>query len=158
TVDVVPRSNVEGPSALDPVVEIVDANGQRFHACKDPGDDNPPEPIIADPTPDAFDDDCVNDDVELGVKLNSHLDFQVPGASGTQTALYLHVLDSRGDARPDMVYDLSVLGAVQPLSFGGQSISAATIGQTYSQYLSVGGGSGGGYRLQLAPSTSPLPP
>jgi hypothetical protein len=53
---------------LDSVLEIVDANGIRYKTCNDPADDNPDPAtgIAKDPTPNGFDDECMNDDVESG--------------------------------------------------------------------------------------------
>jgi Putative Ig domain len=99
------------PSVLDPVVEIVDANGQRFNSCNDPDDDNPPPgvPIAQDSTPQGFDDPCMNhigDPTNYVVKYSS-LTFKVPGSSGNVT-FYFHIFDFRGDARPDMFYTLTI--------------------------------------------------
>jgi hypothetical protein len=95
---------------LDSAIEIVDQNGIRFTSCRDEGDvsgvDGSP-----DPTPDAFDDVCLNDDVEFGVTQDSKLEFKVPTNLGTKVTFYVHVLDLLGNARPDMVYDMSVRGA-----------------------------------------------
>jgi hypothetical protein len=60
-----------------------------------------------DPTPDAFDDVCANDDIDLGVVQDSKLEFS-PSSSSTY---FLHVSEFRGDARPDFLYDLMVSGA-----------------------------------------------
>jgi hypothetical protein len=57
-----------------------------------------------DPTPLAFDDVCLNDDMVPGSNIDSQLTFRVPGASGSMVDFYVHVGDFRGDARPDMGY------------------------------------------------------
>jgi hypothetical protein len=93
---------------MDPVVEIVDINGHRFSTCRNPEDDDPALGSKADPTPYAFDDSCVNDDVVTGVDINSQLLFRVPGSSGTLVDFYFHIVDFRGDARPDMTYYYSI--------------------------------------------------
>jgi hypothetical protein len=96
---------------LDTVIEIVDGNGQRFQTCRDPGDDNPGGfPIAPDPTPEAFDDSCMNDDIILGVINDSRLEFLVPGEEGSTVTFYVHVFDWSGHARPDMIYDLVISG------------------------------------------------
>jgi hypothetical protein len=84
-------------STLEPVIEIVDANGHRFSTCNDPFDDNPAPviPIATDTTPNGFDDSCMN------ASLQARLNFRAPGSSGNVT-FYLHVFDFRGAARPDM--------------------------------------------------------
>jgi hypothetical protein len=100
------RSNV----TIDPVLEIVkDATGARFTTCQNPEDDNAPSPIIADATPTAFDDECLNDDASPDT-VDSKLMFQVPNTGGAATTFYVHVLDFRGDARPDMTYTLTISG------------------------------------------------
>ena len=93
---------------IDPAIEIVDANGHRFTTCKNLGTTDGLLPGTVDPTPDAFDDPCVNDDIDPGVNVNSSLQFSVPG-TGPQT-FYLHVLDENGRARPDFRYELTVSG------------------------------------------------
>lgn len=100
------------PTSLDPVLEIVNASNVRFaNNCRDPGDDSvsPSIPITQDTTPAAFDDQCINDDLSLGVARDSKLEFQVPGA-GTVT-FFVRVLDFRGDARPDLRYTITISGA-----------------------------------------------
>lgn len=90
-------------STLDPVIEIVDANGHRFTTCNDPFDDNPPSgvPVAVDTTPNGFDDPCMN------IGQPARLVFQAPGSSGNVT-FYLHIFDYRGDARPDMFYSFGI--------------------------------------------------
>ena len=46
----------------------------------------------------------MNDDEQTGVSLDSLLQVQVDGA----TTFYIHVVDWRGNARPDMLYDPSI--------------------------------------------------
>lgn len=148
-------ANRTGNSALDPVIEILDANGQRFQTCNDPALKTPPPPVIADTSWGNYTDDCVNDDVDVGVNINSHLDFKVPGASGTQVPFYLHVLDQQGNARPDMTYYLDVFGQIFPLSLT-QLGNPASIGVPYSAQIGAQGGTGAA-TIQLAQGSS-LPP
>jgi hypothetical protein len=103
-----------GPSGLptlQPVVEIVNAYGQRHVTCSDPYDDYlPPDvPVPQDPTPAQFDDPCMNhiENPFVQPQGSAELYFQVPGDSGDVT-FYIHVFDFRGDARPDMFYTLYV--------------------------------------------------
>ena len=110
TVDV--STNVYPP---DPVLEIVDSNGVRYTTCKDPADDAPLAPIVRDATPAAFDDECLNDDIDIGVIRNSRLVFKVPGDTGKLTTFYAHVLELDGLARPDLTYFMNASGAVRPL-------------------------------------------
>jgi hypothetical protein len=90
-------------STLEPVIEIVDANGHRFSTCNDPFDDNPAPgiPIATDTNPNGFDDPCMN------ASFQARLNFRVPGSSGNVT-FYLHVFDFRGEARPDMFYTFGI--------------------------------------------------
>jgi hypothetical protein len=92
---------------MDPVLEIVNASGQRLTTCRNQGNDDGVTGA-ADPTPNAFDDPCLNDDITLGQNLNSFLELQVP--AGSPQTFYIHVGDFRGDARPEMRYSLSVSG------------------------------------------------
>ncbi|MGH9863700.1 MAG: putative Ig domain-containing protein [Candidatus Acidiferrales bacterium] len=101
------------PSVLDSVIELVtddsSADGLRITTgCKDEGNFSGTTGE-ADPTPADFDDPCVNDDLDLGVLVDSKLQFLVPG-SGTFT-FFIRVLDWRGDARPDLIYELHITGA-----------------------------------------------
>ena len=94
---------------LDTVIEIVDANNNRYDTCRQPDD-----------TGANFNAICLNDDISTNPPvLDSALDFKVPGAANVATAFYAHVLDWRGDARPDMVYQLDVSGVVTPFNDSG---------------------------------------
>jgi hypothetical protein len=101
--------NVTTP--LDPVIEIVDANGHRLSTCNDPLNDTPPSDLIPmDPTPNGFDDQCMNwpGNGTFGQStVDARLTFKAPGTSGNVT-YYLHVFDWRGDARPDMGYTMTI--------------------------------------------------
>jgi hypothetical protein len=87
-------------SFLDTVVEIVDADGNRFTTCR---------------TPDVpyanYDQPCLNDDLNLGILQDSHLEFQAPSEGTSPVMFYVHVFSFNGSARPDYVYDLIVSGA-----------------------------------------------
>ncbi|MGH8131431.1 MAG: Ig domain-containing protein [Steroidobacteraceae bacterium] len=87
TVDI--NAAVNG-SPLDSVIEIVNAGGAQLNTCVEP----------------AFTSACVHDDEELGVDLDSLLQIQVNAA----TTFFVHVVDFRGDARPDLVYDIVISG------------------------------------------------
>jgi hypothetical protein len=100
------------PTSLDPVLEIVNASNVRFaNNCRDPGNDSvsPLIPITQDPTPAAFDDQCINDDIDLGVTRDSMLEFQVPGAGAV--TFFVRVLSFDGNARPDLRYEITISGA-----------------------------------------------
>jgi hypothetical protein len=87
TVDI--NAQVNG-SPLDSVIEIVGANGVRLNTCTSP----------------AFNSACVHDDENLGVQLDSFLQVQVGGPA----TFYVHVVDWRGDGRPDLVYTIEITG------------------------------------------------
>ena len=102
-----------GASSTDPpvdtVIEILDGNGQRLTSCRDLFDDPPlpsGAPIDPDPTPNDFDDPCMNDD-HPDIFSSSFLWFKVPGVSGSVT-FYIRVFNWRGDARPDMKYMIAI--------------------------------------------------
>ncbi len=75
-------------SPLDPVIELVDANGTVLNSCVAPVYNSP----------------CISDDEVLGVQLDSYLEIQISAGAGA--TFYLHVVDWRGDARPDMKYNI----------------------------------------------------
>lgn len=90
------RTPING--GMDSVIEIVNASGTRFPTCRTPA--NPAGP---------FNESCLNDDIIFGVLLDSRLEFQVP--VGPVLTFYVHVLDWRGDARPDLRYQMTITGA-----------------------------------------------
>ncbi len=98
------------PSPLDSVIEIVDSSGARLSICKDPAQAFLQPPAVLDPNPNDFNDSCINDD-ESPSTLDSSLQLQVPGSATSPLTFYLHVLDWSGRARPDMVYQIQVSGA-----------------------------------------------
>ncbi|HWR34647.1 MAG TPA: hypothetical protein VN622_02110 [Clostridia bacterium] len=81
---------------LDTVIEIVDANGIRLQKCWSQSSYN-------------YTGECLNDDQYSGT-TDSLLQLQVPGTAGQDVVFFLHVLDWRGDARPDMLYELNISG------------------------------------------------
>lgn len=87
TIDI--NAQVNG-SPLDSVIEIVGANGVRLNTCTSP----------------TFNSSCVHDDENLGVQLDSFLQIQVAGP----TTFYVHVVDWRGDGRPDLFYTIEISG------------------------------------------------
>ncbi|HEY7615625.1 MAG TPA: hypothetical protein VH744_02385, partial [Terriglobales bacterium] len=99
------------PSPLDSVIEIVDGSGTRFTSCNDPIQAYLQPPAVLDPNPNDFNNPCINDDDPGTGTTDSTLQFRVPGTSGPPVTFYLHVLDYRGDARPDMIYQLDIGGA-----------------------------------------------
>ncbi len=111
--------------ALDSVIELLDGNGVRLNNCVSP----------------SYTSSCLNDDVN-STTTDSALDYKVPGAAGTQQTFYVHVLDWRGDARPDMRYYLNVSGVVDALKIMTSLGIGATRGVSYSQQMTSTGGTG----------------
>ncbi len=103
------------PSPLDSVLELVNAAGQRIgNGCLDPALLNlePGLPILPDANPSTYTHACINDDLEIGVTTDSKLIYLVPGTQeGPAATFYVHVFDFRGDARPDMKYEVVISGA-----------------------------------------------
>ena len=88
-------------SAIDPALELVDANGNRLVTCNDP--------VVDSPTPGApysagaknFTDPCISHSpAGLGTS-NSYLTLQTSTANQT---FYIHIFDFNGRARPDFTY------------------------------------------------------
>lgn len=77
-------------SPMDSVIRIVDAGGATLNTCVDPD----------------FNSACIDDDEDPGVLLDSFLQVRVD----TATTFYVHVVDWRGDARPDHLYTIVVSG------------------------------------------------
>ncbi len=94
-------------SPMDPVLEIVNASGQRLTTCRNQGTDDGVTGA-PDTTPNAFNDVCLVDDNFLGFDIDSSLELRIP--AGAAQTFYIHVLDFSGDARPDLTYQLSVNG------------------------------------------------
>jgi len=88
---------------IDTVIEVLDGNGVRLSTCHLPDD---PAGIYTSP--------CINDE-ESSTTHNSSLDYSVPGTAPAIVTFYVHVLDWRGDARPDMQYNLGMYGIKLPI-------------------------------------------
>ena len=115
-----------GVNTLDSVLEILDSGGRRYSLCIQP----------------SYVGSCLNDDIDA-TTLDSALDFRVPGTPGTQTSFYVHVLDWRGDARPDMLYYLNVSGVIEPMRISPTTLGVgATRGANYQQQFTSTGGTG----------------
>ena len=78
----------------DTVIEITDVNGTRMTICKTPQGNT------------AFNQSCLNDDINPGIVRGSHLVVQLPSTSGV---FVVHVLDWAGRARPEMTYELDTV-------------------------------------------------
>ncbi|HWR15645.1 MAG TPA: Ig domain-containing protein, partial [Terriglobales bacterium] len=98
-------------SLLDPVIEILDANGRRLNTCIDTLDDAYFSKVLPiDATPNDFDDSCMQwtgDGYTAVGRRSVRVTAKIPGSSTLET-IYIHVFDWRGDARPDMAYRLTV--------------------------------------------------
>src|SRR6266481_6770 len=114
-----------GANTLDSVIEMLDQNGTRLQTCGLP----------------SFNSSCLNDDIDA-TTLDSALDFKVPGPVGTQMTFYVHVLDWRGDARPDMQYYLNISGVNEPLKITTSLGIGSTRGVNYQQQMASTGGTG----------------
>jgi Putative Ig domain len=112
------------PGQLDTVIEILDQTGSRLNACAKPGFTSP----------------CLNDDLDSST-TDSALDIKVPGAASMNVPIYVHVLDWRGNARPDMTYSLQVSGVAEPLAIPTQAFPVASSrGNAFSyQFLVLNG-------------------
>jgi len=89
------------PSPLDSVLEIVDASNNRLSLCSNP-------PLYPNGP---YTNPCLNDDLPGGGSTDSILTMQVPASNSGPLTFYAHVLDWRGDARPDFIYTITVTGA-----------------------------------------------
>ncbi len=132
------------PSPLDSVLEIVDGSGARLSFCGHLNALGPP-----------FNQSCLNDDLNSSTR-DSGLSFQAPPESVAPSVVYVHILDFRGTARPDMVYQLSIKGILGTLKIVPPSLSAgATRGVNYQQQLLTTGGTGD---ITWTVSSGTLPP
>lgn len=103
---------LDSADPLDSVLEIVDGTGTRLATCKDPASAFLKSPLVPDPNPNDYNDSCMNDDDPNTGTADSDLSFQVPGVLGAApVTFYVHVFDWRGDARPDMQYQIQIAGA-----------------------------------------------
>ena len=92
-------------SAIDPALELVDANGNRLATCNDPVVDSPPSGAPYSAGARNFTDPCISHSpAGLGTS-NSYLDLQTSTAHQT---LYIHIFDFNGRGRPDFTYTFTV--------------------------------------------------
>jgi arylsulfatase A-like enzyme len=95
TVEVHAR-RLEPASDVDSVIAIEDGQGRPLRTCRNPEDDHTQPPGVPDPTRDAYDDICINDDIEADVNTDSHLELQVPGDASAPVELFVRVSDWNG--------------------------------------------------------------
>ncbi|MBZ5599306.1 MAG: sulfatase [Acidobacteriia bacterium] len=105
-------------NVFDPVVAIEAAGGEPVQTCRNPGDDRIQAPGIPDPTPDAFDDVCMNDDINPGVNRDSRLELLVPGDAGSRVQMYVRVSDWDGRGGTNMSYHIAVSGMKEAPTIG----------------------------------------
>jgi hypothetical protein len=129
---------------LDTVMEITDANGLRLSTCRQPGD-----------TSTNFSSLCLNDDINSS-NTDSALDFQVPTTANPVLTLLVHVIDWRGDARPDLTYSMNVSDVVDPVTVPFPFLPSAALGSAYNAGVFAQGGISP-YTYSLA-AGSTLPP
>jgi len=100
---------VEPTPKLNSVLTLENADGTILETCRNPGDDNLPPPGVSDPTPEAFDDLCVNGHAIPGVEAAPQLELQVPGRAGTAVDLRVRITDWEGSVvLVGTTYQLSV--------------------------------------------------
>ena len=107
-IEVLPET-AKGVIALDPVITIGDSNGLPYQTCRNRGDDNLPAPGISDPTPDAFDDICVNNGIQPKTTQMSDLEILVPGKPGSTTELIVRVGDWNGRKLKSINYRIAAI-------------------------------------------------
>jgi hypothetical protein len=98
----------EPVSEMDPVIAIENANGRPFQTCRNPGDDHIQAPGVADATPEAYDDICLNDDIDPEDNTNSQLEIRVPQNVGSPVELHVRVSDWNGRVGPGLTYQIQV--------------------------------------------------
>ena len=90
---------------------VTDSGGRPLESCRDPEDDHVKAPGTPDPTPDEFDDVCVNDDITPGVQTDSQLEILVPGEGHSPVELLIRVSDWNGRTGPGLKYQIAVRGS-----------------------------------------------
>jgi arylsulfatase A-like enzyme len=110
TVDVSPQRGAKA-IPMDSVVTVTDGDGRPLETCRDPEDDHAAIPGSADPTPDNFDDVCINDDISPGVQTDSQLEILVPGEGHSPVELFIRVSEWNGRTGPGLKYQIAVRGS-----------------------------------------------
>ena len=101
------RTQPKAPHRLDSVIAIEDNQGNLLQTCRNRADDHLSPPGVSDPTPDAFDDVCLNQ-VAPGEDADSRLEVLVTGNSGSPVELYLRVSDWNGHVDPGVSYQIAI--------------------------------------------------
>ena len=92
-------------SAIDPALELVDANGNRLATCNDPVVDSPPSGAPYSAGAKNFTDPCMSHSPAGPGSTTSYLDLQTSTAN---QKFYIHIFDFNGRARPDFTYTFTV--------------------------------------------------
>jgi Putative Ig domain len=120
------------PSPLEFVLEILDSNGNRLSNC-----------ATGKSTLGPFNQLCLS---VANTNFNTPdptLLVQVPSDAKSPMTFYAHALDYRGDARPDMLYELHIGTSFTQLSIFPTSITAVSaVGDSYQHQFSSSGGKG----------------
>jgi len=98
----------------DTVLEIVDVNGVRLNTCRPAGSTA------------AFTSACLNDDVSATLQ-DSAIEIKMPGTPSEPSRVYVHVVDWRGLARPEMQYSIILGGIVTPMTIPAQTVTPAAL-------------------------------
>jgi hypothetical protein len=65
---------------------------------------------MPDPTPEVFDDVCLDDDIHLGANQDAQLELLVPGEAGSRVQMYVRVSDWDGRGQTGRNYHIAVTG------------------------------------------------
>jgi hypothetical protein len=87
-------------NSLQPVLEVVDSKSNRYQTCA------PQAPQ----TGTVYNLPCINGLPGTSYISGPYFTLQVPGSGTTPVTIYVRVSDARGDARPDFIYTLNVIG------------------------------------------------
>jgi arylsulfatase A-like enzyme len=115
------KVSAQGPKSaylFDPVVAIEVASGEPVQSCRNPGDDHLQTPGMPDPTPEVFDDVCLDDDIHPGANQDSQLELLVPGEADSPVQMYVRVSDWDGRGRTNLNYQVAVTGVEEAPASG----------------------------------------
>jgi arylsulfatase A-like enzyme len=100
---------LDSASRLNPVFQIVDPSGRMYQTCRNRSDDDIPAPGISDPTPESFDDMCIEGGFRAGNKTNSAMEILVPGKPGSVSNLQVRIDDWNGHPIKHSDYSVTVI-------------------------------------------------
>lgn len=119
----------ESAAGLQPVLAIENADGELLGSCRNASDDQIAYPGVADPTPAAFDDICVNEQLGSEDGMDSGLEILVPGKPASQVDLFVRVYDWNGRMGAGMNYELAVSRINQAMPAVKASLPVAEAGK-----------------------------